>query len=723
MQTRVALLVIALQAVVAAQTSPPAPQAKREAFSAGATAVLVDVVVRNKQDHPLRGLTADDFEVFEDGVRQIIGSFSIVERAGGIGIRVGRRIAPSATEGGSSSPEATPAPAERPVVALVFDALKPDALELAQRAALAYLPKNGETDARVGVFAADPGLRVLQSYTDDTTLARRAVNNLTAAPTTQQQIEGERRQALNERLNALDALGIGRDTAAFSPDPGANVTTAQAIVEAQMTDLELNMLRSSDSLDRDQRGFASANALLAVIHSLSVLPGRKTLVYLSEGLPASPAMQARLTSIVSVANRGNVSVYTIDAAGLRAQSTLSETRKEMEEAGQERLRQTSVSRDPAQPMTRMMERAEDLLRLDPQGGLARLAADTGGFLVRDTNDLSSAFRRIDEDNRFHYLLTYSPSNPEFDGKFRTIQVKVRRDGAQVFARKGYIAVRRPPSGFLTYEAAALAALDHGKPPNDFPVSARGFVFPDPKGIAAVPIVVHVRTRDLHFTVEEERGTYTGQAVIVARIRDAAGRTVHTLSQQYLLTGAAKDVGAARDGEILFYRQPELRPGVYTLETVVQDVVAQQASARLSTLTVPGVSPDHVPASTLVVVQHTERVASTNRQSGLPFYYGDTLLYPNAGDPFSLGRDTELMFYFAFYRGAGDDPAVTLEILAAGQTLASVPVELPTPIPQGRVQHVGKLPIDKFPAGTYELRLRLRSGATEELRNTFFTIAK
>jgi len=740
MQTRVAVLVLALlgsdldfpfatvlldETIVNGKSrSDPTPQTRRETFSAGATAVLVDVVVRNKQDRPLRGLTADDFEIFEDGVRQIIGSFSIVERAGGIGIRVGRRVAPSTTEGGSSSPETAPAPADRPVVAIVFDALKPDALELAQRAALAYLPMNGETDARVGVFAADPGLRVLQSYTDDTALARRAVQGVTAAGTTQQQIEAERRQTLNQRLTALDALGVGRDTAVFSPDPGANATAAQAIIEQQMTELELSMLRSSDSLDRDQRGFGSANALLSVIQSLAVLPGRKTLVYLSEGLPASPAMQARLGSLIGVANRGNVSIYAIDAAGLRAQSTLMETRQEIDAAGQERLRQTSMSRDPTNgPMTRMVERTEDLLRLDPQGGLDRLAGDTGGFLIRDTNDLGSAFRRIDEDNRFHYLLSYSPSNSEFDGKFRTIQVKVRKPGAQVFARKGYVAVRRPAPGFLSYEGAALAALDHGKPPNDFPVSARGFVFPDPKGIAAVPIVVHVRTRDLHFTVEEERGTYTGQAVIVARIRNAAGQTVHTLSQQYLMTGAAKDVGAARDGEILFYRQPELRPGVYSLETVVQDVIAQQSSARLSTLTVPGVSPDHVPTSTLVVVEHTERVPSTNRQSGLPFYYGDTLLYPNAGDPLRLGRDTELMFYFAFYRGSAEDPAVTLEILAGGQTLASVPVELAAPIPQGRAQHVGKLPIDKFPAGTYELRLRLRSGATEDLRNTFFTIAK
>ena len=155
-----------------------------------------------------------------------------------------------------------------------------------------------------------------------------------------------------------------------------------------------------------------------------------------------------------------------------------------------------------------MERAEDLLRLDPQGGLARLAEDTGGFLIRDTNDLSSAFRRIDEDNRFHYVLTYSPSNPDFDGKFRTIQVKVHRDGAQVFSRKGYIAVRRPPGGFLTYEAAALGALDHG---NRRTTSDRRKWLRLPKfeGYAAVPVVVYVKSGNL-LPIDEDKGTYAGR---------------------------------------------------------------------------------------------------------------------------------------------------------------------------------------------------------------------
>ncbi len=91
-------------------------------------------------------------------------------------------------------------------------------------------------------------------------------------------------------------------------------------------------------------------------------------------------MQAKLDSVVSAANRANVSVYAIDAAGLRSESTLTETRRELDMAAEERLRQTARRANPSGPLTRIVERTEDLLRLDPQGGLARLAEDTGGFL-------------------------------------------------------------------------------------------------------------------------------------------------------------------------------------------------------------------------------------------------------------------------------------------------------------------------------------------------------
>jgi hypothetical protein len=374
-------------------------------------------------------------------------------------------------------------------------------------------------------------------------------------------------------------------------------------------------------------------------------------------------------------------------------------------------------------MMRIVERTEDLLRLDPHGGLARLAEDTGGFLIRDTNDLSSAFRRIDEDNRSHYLLTYSPLNGDFDGKFRAIQVKVKRDGMHVFARKGYLAVPPSSPAVMSYEAAALATLHRGTPPNAFPISATAFVFPEPKRRAAVPVVVQVRTDQLHFDLDQQKGTYSAQATVLAQITNAAGESVHTLSQQYVLTGALTDLDVARNGEILFYRQPELGPGVYTLEAIVHDAAGNRASARLTTITVPEVSGDSTPLSTLVIVRRIEKVELGERTANAPFYYGELLLYPNAGEPLRKGRDTELVFYFAFHRRAADDPSATLEILHNGRAIASMPIDLPRNDQGGRVQHVGKLPVGQFPPGTYELRLRLRAGAEEQLRSAYFTIAE
>jgi hypothetical protein len=115
------------------------------------------------------------------------------------------------------------------------------------------------------------------------------------------------------------------------------------------------------------------------------------------------------------------------------------------------------------------------------------------------------------------------------------------------------------------------------------------------------------------------------------------------------------------------------------------------------------------------------VPAADRPANLPFYYGDMLLYPNAGEPLRRGRDRELVFYFAFYRGQGGEPRGSLELLHNGQSMASVPVDLAQSLPLSRHQHVGKLPVEQFPAGTYELRLRLRTGGDEQLRNAFFTI--
>jgi VWFA-related protein len=703
---------------------------REQAYASTATAIMVDVVVRDRRGRPLLDLSAEDFSISEDGVRQEIGSFTRVSRGGGIGVGIAWRT-PVTTVSASPSPrpsDAAPTPDEElATTALVFDRLSAETLKQAQRATLEYVPMSGDSGPRIAVFATDPGFRVLQRFTNDRSQIRRAVDRLLPSGTSAAEQSAERAERLIARRRELQTEGSSLVAQGGSGNSQLVAQNAAAFgqreSELRLVETELNMIRSFDNLDRDSRGYESSTALLAVIDSLSLYPGRKTLVFFSEGLPVSPVLSARLDRVIEAANRANITAYVVDAQGLRAKSSLTVMRKEMEAFADDRFTQLASASDRTQqPMTMAFERVEDTLRLDSRVGMARLAEETGGFLVDGSNDLTRAFRRIDEDNQFHYLLTYSPSNTTFDGRFRRIDVKVRRPDAQIFARKGYRAVRMPAGAAgRSFEAPALALLDRGPLANAFPVRAAAFSFPDPDRPGLVPLLVSVRTDNFRYDLDAQRGTYSGQLSIVVRLRDGSGREVDKLSQQYLLTGELKDLEAARRGDILFYREIDLGPGIYTMESVVYDAVAQQGSARIGTITVPPADPSAPGMSSLILVARAEDSGGAAAAPGPrgPLYVGTSLLYPNLGEPIRKSSPAELPFYFMLYGRVGAVSAVA-QLLRNGDLLAEAPVQLPAST-GSRMQHVGRLPIAALPLGTYELRIRVTGAGPEISRTAFFTI--
>jgi VWFA-related protein len=733
MTARRVLLAVPFAAALIAQpdAAPQAPQ-ERQSFTATATAVLVDVVVRDRNGRPLTDLDAADFELAEDGAGQKIDSFTRVSRGGGIGVSVGWR-SPGTTVVAPPSPAATPdGPArssDEAATGIVFDQLSSEALGLAQKATLAYVPMSGDAGVRVAVFATDPSIRTLQPFTTDRSLIRRAVAGVLPAGASAGEQKAERADELLARRREL--RGEGDPIAGGATASTATLSQNAAAIglretELRMVQTEINMIRASEHLDRENRGYDTALALLTVVRALSAYPGRKTIVFFSEGLPASPVLSAKLDTVIDIANRGNVTVYAVDANGLRTRSSTANMRKEMDAFVDERFRQLATGADRTeQPLTMEFERVEDTMRLDSRAGLARLANDTGGFLIDQSNDLTSAFRRIDEDTQFHYLLTYSPRNVEFDGKFRTIQVKVKRPGAQVFARKGYRALRaRPADATSVYEAPALALLDRTPLPNAFPVQFGSFSFPDPVRPGLTPVLVQVRTRELRFDVDARRATYSADAAIVVRVRDSGGNEVEKVTQQYLLTGASGEVDAARAGEILFYRELDLPAGVYTMESIVFDGLAGRGSARLGTLTVGAADASALAMSSLVLIRRIEELGAAPRNlptGGAPLYVGRTLLYPNLGEPIARTSASELPFYFVLY-GDARDVTVSAQLLHNGIALADAPVQVPASTGP-RVQHVGRLPIGALPVGTYELRIQAKAGQREASRSVFFTLTQ
>ena len=729
--TRALALTVGL--VIAAGNVGPAARTPqnardRQTVTATATAVLVDIVVRDKSGRPITNLDAADFELAEDGVPHQIDSFTRVAR-GGIGVSVAWRT-PGTPVAVSPSGDLAPAPSDgakdEGATAIVFDQLTAESLRLAQRATLDYVPLNGESPIRVGVFATDPGIRVLQGFTTDRALVRRAVAGVLPSGISSGEQKAERAEQLMSRRRELQ--GQADPTAGGATASTATLAQNAAALglrenELRMIQTELNLIRASDHLDRENRGYDTTLALLAVVRSLSSYPGRKTIVFFSEGLPVSPVLSAKLDTIIDAANRANVTAYAIDANGLRAKSSAVALKKEMDAFVEERLRQLSTGADRTeQPLTMDFERVEDTLRLDSRTGLARLAGDTGGFLVEQSNDLSGAFRRIDEDMQFHYLLTYSPVNTAFDGRFRTIQVRVRQPGAHVFARKGYRALRRPASMTAPNdENAAVALLDRSPLPNAFPIHAATFSFPDPARPGLTPVLVRVATDRLRLEPDGRRATYTGDATVVVRIRNGQGREIQKASQQYVLSGDLKDIDAARNGEILFYRELDAPPGLYTIESIVFDAMAGAGSARLATLTVPSVDSSRLAMSSLVLVRRVEELseAPAQKEGTAPLYVGRRLLYPNIGEPISRSATSELPFYFALY---GNASAITVhaQLLRGGVPLADAPVDVPAS-PGPRVQHVGRLPSAALPPGTYELRIRVNDGGRETVRAAFFTL--
>jgi VWFA-related protein len=90
------------------------------------------------------------------------------------------------------------------------------------------------------------------------------------------------------------------------------------------------------------------------------------------------------------------------------------------------------------PMTKELERQEQILTSRSSAILGRLAKETGGFLLENTNDLTSGVARMLNDRTTYYLLAYNPTNTSEDRKFRRVSVKVKRSGVNVKARPGYV---------------------------------------------------------------------------------------------------------------------------------------------------------------------------------------------------------------------------------------------------------------------------------------------
>ena len=384
--------------------------------------VVVDVVATNKKGEPVAGLSQSDFSIAEDGKEQAIKVFSFQQP-------------------GHQSPSATPVsikenlppnlytniPSYKPDSALnvvLLDALNTTMPNQAyvRDQMLRYLDRMPD-DRPVAVYAlAGPKLRLLQDFTTDHSVLKEVV-----------------RKFKSSASPLLDNPTGGPEEELLPPGLADSGMLPASILDSMMT-----FERESSAAKGDIRTVYTLNAMNVIARQLAGYPGRKNLVWVSEGFPINidPDFELR-DSFAGSRNYGpeiaeaatalmdaQIAVYPVDARGLMASSYFSAVN-----SGRDRF-----GRSLTGPRMGTAINNESQALVAVHGGMQDLAERTGGRAFYNRNDIDGAIRRSFDDGSTYYTLAYYPTDKNWNGKFRKIHVKVDRPGIKLRYRLGYYAM-------------------------------------------------------------------------------------------------------------------------------------------------------------------------------------------------------------------------------------------------------------------------------------------
>jgi hypothetical protein len=486
-----------------------------------------------------------------------------------------------------------------------------------------------------------------------------------------------------------------------------------------------DMAQLADNSARDQEGRASLYSLLAVAEGLRRSPGRKTILYFSEGLQLPNSVWHLLNAVVSAANTGNVSIYSIDVRGLSTAADMANSQRMIADAaGANRAGLynstaggVAVSRGEAMAA----DTGLDAIRANPQIAMKELAESTGGFLAANTNDLRVPLRQAMQEMSSYYELIYRPTNTRYDGEFRRIAVRLKRPGLAVRARDGYFAF--PPEqqhALFPYEIPLLKAIAERPHPHDVDYRAAALRFrPNADGVQ-MALVVQTNLGALTFKEAENGKRYRTHVSTLNLLKDSEGKVVAKLARDLPLEIPAERLAEFKRGEFIVMQEAEAPAGYYTLESALADREGSRIAARRVAMVVPS-QPGGVRLSSLVLVRRVDESAKTDLND--PFQVTGGRVVPWLTDVVERRPDQPVVVYFTIYpMDLRDQPTkLSIEILADDVPVAVSKPALPEPLEDGSIRYVVSAPSEKLVPGLYEIRVRVDQAGTSATESLVVTL--
>ncbi|HSB61570.1 MAG TPA: VWA domain-containing protein, partial [Vicinamibacteria bacterium] len=298
------------------------------------------------------------------------------------------------------------------------------------------------------------------------------------------------------------------------------------------------------------------------LKALVEVPGRKSLILVSDGFIYDSQLE-QFKRLLDASRRANTGIYFVNGRGLEGLPA-------------------ALTAEFAAPLPEEDVGFAFAESFEATEGSESLAADSGGFTVRNTNDLAGGFKRIADETRAYYLIGYSPTNTARDGSFRKIEVKLLgRKGSHVRARKGYYA----PSDRETALSAKPGvdpvfpgARDSPYEVDGLPLRLTHFVREETLlGKARVLVAVEVDPGGLGFEEEDGRSIGALQFLLVATNRETGEFFRYDQKVDLKLSPATRE--RITRAWLPIVREFELRTGRYQAKIVVRD----KATGRMGTV--------------------------------------------------------------------------------------------------------------------------------------------
>jgi VWFA-related protein len=497
----------------------------------------IDVIVTDSKGNRITGLTAKDFEVFQDAVPQAITNFYAVS-GGKVLLEDGKTLPIDAPEAAEEIPQQLKT---RYVVYIDNLNIQPQNRNRMFKRLKEFISTAVGPHAEAMVVTYNRSLKVKRRFT-------------------------------SEKGDVLAAIeNTEMDTGGGTPQAGERKDALARINDARSEEEALRVARSYAQSLRNDLEFA-VDAMKTTLNGLAGVEGRKIFVYVSEGLPSSAGaelfdaisqkfsgghaaletidfnMNSRYASLVQSANANGVTIWALDASGLAADDLISAENRYLE----------------TRPSTFLM-------RQNTQAPLLMLAEQTGGMAAVNTNDWKDSLDELARDFSNFYSLGYRSTRGASD-RPHSVEVRVKRKGLRVRSRKGLL----DKSTETRTAEAVVASLHYPRTDNPLGVSVTlGEPRPYDNENYLLPIRIAVPVGKLGLVPSGDR--YEGQFFVYFVVLDALGKQSDLQVQRQAVTVPAKDFTDAQKKDFYYDVQLLVVPGGQKLAVALRDGVSNLTS--------------------------------------------------------------------------------------------------------------------------------------------------